>query len=136
MGVQKSWLKNQPFARNAPRHIDRETMLDLLGIIKYEADRHTALEDVGFSDNEPSVDCLFDYVLDALGIPPESEEFSRQPFEMIFYNDYWLESQFASLEETLIAIEQCRDEFIARREQVATKRAGIRLVESEDSDGT
>jgi hypothetical protein len=110
MGVTKHWLKGESFARNIERTIDRESLLDLLGIVVYEADRSTALEEAGFSDDAPAVDCLFDFVLDALGIPAEAESFSRKPFEHLFYNDYWLEKCYGSLSEALYALEALRDE--------------------------
>ena len=130
MGINKDWLKDQPFARNvATRTIDRETILDLLGMVIYEADRSAVLEDAGFSDNAPSVDCLFDYVLDALRVPAESAAFSRSPFEQAFYNDYWLEKKYESLEEVLTALESLRDSFAERSASAEDNRAGFRLVE-------
>ena len=130
MGINKDWLKNQPFARNvATRTIDRETILDLLGMVIYEADRSAVLEDAGFCDNTPSVDCLFDYVLDALRVPAESAAFSRSPFEQAFYNDYWLEKKYESLEEVLTALESLRDSFAERASSAEDIRAGFRLVE-------
>lgn len=70
MGINKVWLREEPFARSIERQIDRATLVDLLGIVIYEADRSAKLEDAGFADQASSVDCLFDYVLDALGVPP------------------------------------------------------------------
>jgi hypothetical protein len=101
VNVNKHWLSGQTFARNIKRSVDRETLLDLMGIVIYEADRSAKLEDAGFSDNASSVDCLFDYVLDALGVPPESESFSRQPFEELFYTDFWLDKAYDSVPDTL-----------------------------------
>lgn len=133
MGVTKHWLKGQSFARNIERAIDRDTLLDLLGIMIYEADRSTALENAGFSDDTPAVDCLFDYVLDALGVPAESEAFSREPFEHLFYNDHWLEKRYGSLNEALLALETLRNTMIERVTTAETRRAGIRIVKP---DGT
>lgn len=134
MGVNKSWLKGQPFARNVPsRQIDRETMLDMLGIVHYEAVRHSALEDVGFHDEEPSVDCLFDYVLDALGVPRESDTFSRHPFGMIFYNDFWLEKKFATLDAALAAMEQEAKAVSERLANAAARRASFVAVNNGDA---
>lgn len=129
MGVNKHWLKGQPFARNCSRSIDRETMLDLLGIVIYEADCSAALEDVGFSYDTPSVDCLFDYVLDALGIPAESDIYSRTPYQMVFYNDYWLEKKYPSLGDALTALESLRDATAKRAEKAEVTRAGFRVVD-------
>lgn len=99
MGIGKVWLQDEKFARSIKRQIDKETLTDLLSIVIYEADRSSKLEDAGFADQASSVGCLFDYVLDALGIPPENDSFSREPFEKLFYNDYWIEHQFESLEQ-------------------------------------
>ena len=128
MGITKQWLKGQSFARSIARKIDRNTLRDLMGIVIYEADRSTALEDAGFSNDTPAVDCLFDYVLDALGIPEESAAFSREPYQRLFYNDFWLEKQYESLDEVLSALEALRDEMTDRIAKANTTRAGICLV--------
>ena len=129
MGVTKYWLKGQAFARNTERTIDRNSLLDLLGIVIYEADRSAALEDAGFADNASAVDCLFDYVLDALRVPAESGEFSRSQFEHVFYTDYWLEKKHKSLAEVLVALEQLRDSVAERATKAEVIRAGFRLVD-------
>jgi len=49
MGINKVWLQDQQFARSVERQIDRGTLVDLMGIVIYEADRSTKLEDAGFS---------------------------------------------------------------------------------------
>lgn len=131
MGVTKQWLKGQSFARSIKRAIDRNTLLDLMGIVIYEANRATALEDAGVSDDAPAVDCLYDYVLDAIGIPPESATFSRAPFESLFYNDFWLEQRYGSLDEALLALEALRDQTVERMAKANTTRAGIRLIKPE-----
>ena len=127
--ITKHWLANELFARSIERSIDRETLIDLLGIVTYEANRSTALEDAGFSDETPSVECLFDYVLDALGVPSETQSFSRSPFEEIFYNDYWLEKEYASLNEVLIALESLRDEMVTRTELAESNRSKFQVVD-------
>jgi hypothetical protein len=132
MGVTKHWLKGQSFARNIERTIDRESLLDLLGIVIYEADRSAALENAGCSDDTPAVDCLFDYVLDALSVPAETNSFSRNPFAEMFYNDYWLEKRYGSLNETLLALETLRDEMAERTTKADTHRARIRIVKPDD----
>ena len=129
MGVKKHWLIGQSFARSIKRDIDRETLLDLLGIVIYEADRDSALEDAGFSNVAPSVECLFDYVLDAMEIPAESDVFSRSPFEQVFYNDYWLEKKHESLGDVLAALESLKDSTIERLAKAEVSRAGFRVVD-------
>ena len=131
MGITKAWLQGQLFARSIERSIDRNTLLDLMGIVIYEADRSSLLDDAGFADNTPSVDCLFDYVLDALGIPGNSAAFTRETFNRIFYNDYWLEKQYGSLDEVLVALETLRNEMAERTAKATAARAGITLVKSE-----
>ncbi|MDD2686086.1 MAG: hypothetical protein PHY62_08005 [Gallionella sp.] len=131
MGINKVWLRDEPFARSITRQIDRETLVDLLGIVKYEADRSAILEDAGFTDQASSVECLFDYVLDALGIPPENDTFSREAFENLFYNDYWIERQFESLEQVLTALEQLREVMISRLADAEARRASMRVVDTD-----
>lgn len=131
MGAIKPWLEGQSFARSIERTIDRETLLDLLGFVIFEADRGAALEDAGVSESTPAIDCLFSYVLDALGIPAASEAFNREPFSDIFYDDYWLEKRYGSLNEVLLALEALRDEMAERVAKADTIRAGIRLVKSD-----
>ena len=131
MGTTKAWLKGQLFARSIERSIDRNTLIDLMGIVIYEADRSILLDNAGFTDTTPAVDCLFDYVLDALGIPGSNAAFSREPFNQIFYNDYWLEKQYGSLDEVLVALETLRDEMAERIAKATAIRAGISLVKPE-----
>lgn len=76
MSVNKLWLQDEQFAWSIDRLIDRETLIDLLGIVIYEADRSSKLEDAGFADQANSVECLFDYDLDALHVPPEIATFT------------------------------------------------------------
>jgi len=131
MGINKVWLQDQQFARSVERQIDRETLIDLMGIVIYEADRSTKLEDAGFSDQSPSIDCLFDYVLDALGVLPENDTFSREPFGKLFYNDYWLEHKFESLEQVLSALEELRNSMAARLTDAEVRRASLRVVDAD-----
>lgn len=132
MGINKVWLRDERFARTVERQIDRETLVDLLGIVVYEADRSAILEDAGFADQASSVDCLFDYVLDALGIPPETDTFSREAFEKLFYNDYWLEHQFESLEQVVLALEALRETMISRLADAEARRASMRAVDTNE----
>ncbi len=123
------WLREEPFARSMERQIDRATLVDLLGIVIYEADRSSKLEDAGFVDQAPSVDCLFDYVLDALGVPPEADGYSREPFKEIFYSDYWLEGRIETLEMVLAGLEELRDAIDARSTNAKVIRANFHLVD-------
>jgi len=131
MSVNKHWLRGQTFARNIERSVDRETLLDLMGIVIYEADRSAKLEDAGFSDDASSVDCLFDYVLDALGVPRESESFSRNPFEELFYTDFWLDKAYDSAADALEALEALRDDMLSRSENANAARQGFRVIDSD-----
>lgn len=109
MGINLLWLRDEPFARSFERKMDRETLVDLLGIVVYEANRWSKLEDAGFQDQASSTECLFDYVLDALQIPSACETYSREPFEELFYDDFWLEHKFSSINDVLVGLEQLRD---------------------------
>ena len=129
MGINKMWLREETFARSMERQIDRATLVDLLGIVIYEADRSSKLEDAGFVDQAPSVDCLFDYVLDALGVPPEADGYSREPFNEIFYSDYWLEGRIETLEMVLTGLEELRDAIAARSTTAKVIRANFHLVD-------
>ena len=117
------------------RQIDRETLIDLLGIVEYEGRRWEKLEDAGFQDQASSVECLFDYVLDSLRIPPESQDFSREPFEKLFYNDYLLEHHFLSIADVISALEVLRDSLkigmLASAEKAETRRASFRIVDTD-----
>jgi hypothetical protein len=130
LGINKLWLQDQQFARSIERQIDRRTLIDLLGIVIYEAGRSSKLEDAGFADQAPSIDCLFDYVLDALGVPHESDTFNREPFEKLLYNDYWLEHHFESLEQVVSALEELRDVMTARSVDTEARRASLRVVDT------
>ena len=130
MGINKLWLRDEAFARSIERQVDRATLVDLLGIIIYEADRSAKLEDAGFADQASSIDCLFDYVLDALGVPPEADGYSREPFNELFYNDYWLEHRIETLELVLTRLEELRDAIAARLLNAQTLRADFRVVDS------
>lgn len=131
LSINKLWLRDEKFARSITRQIDSETLVDLLRIVEYEADRSAILENSGFADQASSVECLFDYVLDALGIPPESDTFSRETFESLFYIDYWIEHQFESLEQVLTALEQLREVMISRLADAEARRASMRVVDAD-----
>jgi len=131
LGINKVWLRDEQFARSIARQIDRETLVDLLGIVVYEADRSAILEDAGFADQASSVECLFDYVLDALGVPPETDKFSREAFEKLFYNDYWIEHQYESLAQVMLALEALREAMILRVADAEVRRAGLRVADTD-----
>lgn len=135
MSITKHWLRGQPFARALERQIDRETLIDLLSIVEYEGGRWEKLEDAGFQDQASSVECLFDYVLDSLHVPPESQEFSRDPFETLFYNDYLLEHQYPSITEVISALEELREtikiNMAESLENAKTRHANFRRVDAE-----
>jgi len=107
--IDKHWLAGKAFARSLQRAIDRNTIIDLLGIVEYDAQRMAHLEDAGFQDTMPAVECLFDYVLDALDVPPHGAEFDREPFEELFYDDYLLENRYPSLDAVIDALIELRD---------------------------
>ena len=128
MSVDKHWLLKQSFTRSFSRHIDRETLIDLLGIVIYEADRSALLEQAGYTDEASAVECLFDYVLDALGVPPSTDSFSRTPFEMLFYSEFWLDKEYGSLGEVLSALESLRDKTADRVAQAQIERAKFQVI--------
>lgn len=128
MGINKLWLKGEKFARSIERKIDDQTLLDLLAIVVYESERMGLLEDAGFQDQASSIECLFDYVLDALEIPPEGGCFKRESFEELFYNDYLLEKRFDSLDQVLLALKELRDAINLRAKKAQILRAEFRVA--------
>jgi len=138
VGINLLWLRDEPFARSFERNIDRETLIDLLGIVVYEAKRLTLLEDAGLLDQASSSECLFDYVLDALQIPSSCETFSREPFEDLFYDAFLLEHKFVSLHELLIGLEELRDNILNDRvtsmADAKEKRANFKIIDSSKSN--
>jgi hypothetical protein len=101
------FIKDYEWSQSKPRQIDDETLIDLLRICEYEAERLNALEDIGFQDNASSAEALYMYVLDALGVPPighkkmlsgEVDRFSRECvfdrewFDELFYQKKLLEN--------------------------------------------
>lgn len=136
MSINKPWLQDERFARSIKRQIDKETLIDLLGIVIYEVNRSSKLEDAGFADQASSIECLFNYVLDALEIPPSSDTFSREPFEKFFYNDYWLEHQLESLEQVVGALEVLRETTaenrVASSANAEARRANLRVVDADN----
>lgn len=135
MGINLLWLRDEPFARSIKRNIDRETLVDLLGIVVYEANRLSQLEDAGFQDQANSTECLFDYVLDALQIPSACETYSREPFEDLFYDDFFLEHKFLSLNDVLTALEQLRDRIhndrVVSLANAKERRANFKAVDAD-----
>ena len=94
------------------RTIDDQSILDMLGLLEYAAQRDRRLEDAGmdFSDgpDDDPTELIFTYVLDALGLPAEGaleatlrtgqhprfsrqRRFTREWFEERFYEGYLLD---------------------------------------------
>lgn len=128
--IKNIWLKDEKFARNIPRQIDDETIIDLLAIIEFETDKHILLEDAGYHVKGSAYECLFDYILDALKVPAETDTFSREAFEIIFYSDYLLEKKYTDHTEVLNALKQLSKETNERLAQANVLRATFRTVES------
>lgn len=96
--MKKHWMKGLEWAVSRERLMDESTMSDILCFIEHQAAREVLLEKAGFSDNENVTEVLYDYVLDALGVPPDDHPdrtnglvFSREWFYELFYSDYVLE---------------------------------------------
>jgi hypothetical protein len=102
-----------PWTKSRIRTIDDQTLIDLLQLIEYQADRVAMTNDradvslglASWLDMTDPVDALFGYVLDALGVPAEGAEkhftgerssfsrvcrFSRDWFSERFFADYLL----------------------------------------------
>ena len=101
------FIKDYEWSQSKPRQIDDETLIDLLRICEYEAERLNVLEDIGFQDNANSAEVLYMYVLDALGVPPSEHKkmlsgevdrfsrecvFDREWFDELFYQKKLLEN--------------------------------------------
>lgn len=84
----KFWYADEPFARYRKRQIDDETLIDLLDLLVFQTRRGSALDEIGITDQSDASEMLLDYVLDALGVPGESENFSREAFEEAFYDGF------------------------------------------------
>ncbi len=102
-------LENETFSQSAKRAIDRATLVNMLEMVQYETVRTEALEALGICDDGNPIDILFDYVLDALGVPPNDElvggiPFQRLDLETIFYSEYLLDGQWESLSDVLDAL--------------------------------
>lgn len=110
------------WAVSRTRIIDEQTILDLLGLLEYDAERDVRLEEsgadrVGDTPSDDPIECIYYYILDALGVPPEGTpkaavgehprfsrmlRFSREWFCELFYSDYLLEKQERGLTLPLI----------------------------------
>ncbi len=138
MSEQKTGLAEEPFVRSIPRTIDRETMLDLMALVIYEADREGDIEDAGFDVDrvkDPAIDCLVGYVLDALGVPPETKSFYRKPFEDVIFDGYWLGNRYQTLSEVLDVLIEMRDQCLQREVGAEQKRAQLYVVGTEQDLG-
>lgn len=69
----KILLEGMPFTYYKERQIDESTLIDLLGVVIYEASRSSVLDEIGIEDHGVATHCILGYVLDALGVPPEGE---------------------------------------------------------------
>lgn len=103
-----TFIHDYEWAQSKKRNIDDETLIDLLRICEYEAQRSTVLDEIGIQDRASPIDALFMYVLDAIGVPPSGDKkllagevarftrecaFDRQWFEELFYSKYLLENE-------------------------------------------
>lgn len=112
------WYQEHTFNRSLKRNIDDETIIDLMDMIAYESERNLALEDIGFSNNACAIEKLFDYVLDAIGVPEHTEAFkAREKYYEIFYNDYLIERKFKSHSEVLSKIKTLQKDIVIRNEK-------------------
>lgn len=93
-------LTVEPWVVSRSRKIDERTMMDLMLFVEFEAKRVERLEQAGFTDDLCAADTMFDYVLDALGVPANGEQitqesitkfFSREWFYELFFSEYILE---------------------------------------------
>lgn len=107
----KLWFEYENLNRSLPRSIDRQTMIDLLSLIAYQSRRTFQLEQLGIEDKGDPNDVLLDYVLDALGAPPNEfknfgREFDRNELYDLFYTDYILKNKYLTVEACLDELEQ------------------------------
>jgi hypothetical protein len=93
-------LDSEPWVVSRRRTIDKQTMIDIMLFVEFQARRTEMLERAGFTDDFCSSDKMFDYVLDAIGAPANGEQliqngvtryFSREWFYQLFYSDYILQ---------------------------------------------
>lgn len=100
------WYENTNICHSQSRQIDPMTLVDLLQVLEYQYQRTQALEAIGFEDKGDPTDVLLDYVLDALGAPPNDYlcrhgEFNRDELYDIFYDDYLRLRKFSDCHEAL-----------------------------------
>lgn len=101
------FIRDYAWMKSKQRQIDDETLVDLLRICEYQAQRFTLLDDVGIQDNGDPTEAFYIYVLDALGVPPSGVKklltgevdrftrecsFDREWFDELFYSKYLLEN--------------------------------------------
>lgn len=114
-------VEKQPWARSCNRSIDPVTIIDLLGYVAFCAKKSEVLEAAGFADQNSEFELLYDFVLDALGVPPHNKAvsrgdktlyFTRHPFYEIFFSDYLLQEphQNMSLEYVVSLIKDRLEE--------------------------
>lgn len=101
------FIRDYAWIQSKQRQIDDETLIDLLRLCEYQAQRFALLDDVGIQDNGDPTEALYIYVLDALGVPPSGAKklltgevgrftrecsFDREWFDELFYSKYLLEN--------------------------------------------
>lgn len=104
----KIMLERRPWNVSRVRSIDDDTLSDMLGMIHYEADRASVLDQAGFDDFGSSTTVLLNFVLDAIGAPKEGDEkhwegengrfsracrFSRVKFYELVFGDFAVENE-------------------------------------------
>jgi hypothetical protein len=99
----ESFIGDRKWNVSRKRSVDDATLIDILGIIIYEADRANFLDQVGIEDHGSSMHVLLDYVLDAIDVPQSDQvkilegetpaftkecTFSRERFYELVYGDF------------------------------------------------
>ena len=107
----KLWYENDAIYCSKTRTMDRQTMVNLLELLEYQQARSSALEQLGFEDKGDPTDVLIDYVLDALGAPPNeftyrNKEYNRSFLYDIFYEDYVKCHKFKHCADALVELEK------------------------------
>lgn len=121
----RAMLEKRPWNVSRVRTIDDDTLSDMLGMIHYEADRASVLDQAGFNDFGSSTTVLLDFVLDAIGVPKEGAEkhlegdnarfsrtcrFSRMKFYELVFGDFAVENEGAENPPTRELLDQLKSE--------------------------
>lgn len=99
--MTNTWIREYEWSQSKNRIIDDSTLCDLIKLLEHQSERSSQLEKLGIFDNGALEDVLFVFILDALGVPPDGDrqvagsdqagcEFSRQWFNLMFYEEYLL----------------------------------------------